>query len=311
MLPLLSVVVPIFSLILAGYVAGKTGKLGPNASSEINRFVVWMALPAQLFNFTANSSWQALWQPGFILAFSAGCIGLYSALVIYHWYRTRDWVIASFSGLSGSYANTGYMGIPLCLLALGDQGLAPAIIATLIVVCGLFGLAIIFIEFGKQVHKPWYEIMATVAGSLAKNPLLVAPFVGAVWSVTGLKIIEPAQQFLNFLAAAASPCALVSIGLFLMQKSTTKITGVWGLVLIKLFVQPGITWLVAGPLLGLPLFWVQAAVLLSALPTGTGPFMLAQYYHVDGTAISRIVLQTTLGSLLTLSMIIWWINQSQ
>ncbi len=310
MLPVLSVVVPVFALILAGFIAGKTGKLGPNASAEINRFVVWLALPAQLFNFTANSDWQTLWQPGFIIAFSAGCFAVYIALLLYRWYHTRDWVAASFTGLSGSYSNTGYMGIPLCLLALGDSGLAPAVIATLVVVCGLFGLAIVFIEFGKQSHKPWYEIIAIVLGSLAKNPLLVAPIAGAAWSASGLQMVEPAQQFLSFLAAAASPCALVSIGLFLMQKSEGKVSGVWSLTFIKLIVQPGVAWLVAGPILGLPLFWVQAAVLMSALPTGTGPFMLAQYYQVDGSAISRIVLQTTLGSIVTLSMIIWWINQT-
>lgn len=310
MLPVLSVVVPVFALILAGFIAGKTGKLGPNASTEINRFVVWLALPAQLFTFTANSDWQTLWQPGFIIAFSAGCFAVYIALLLYRWYHTRDWVAASFTGLSGSYANTGYMGIPLCLLALGDDGLAPAVIATLVVVCGLFGLAIVFIEFGKQSHKPWYEIIAIVLGSLAKNPLLVAPIAGAAWSASGLQMIEPAQQFLSFLAAAASPCALVSIGLFLMQKSDGKVCGVWSLTFIKLIVQPGVAWLVAGPILGLPLFWVQAAVLMSALPTGTGPFMLAQYYQADGSAISRIVLQTTLGSIVTLSMIIWWINQT-
>jgi predicted permease len=310
LLPVLSVVVPVFALILAGFIAGKTGKLGPNASAEINRFVVWLALPAQLFTFTANSDWQTLWQPGFIIAFSAGCFAVYIALLLYRWYHTRDWVAASFTGLSGSYANTGYMGIPLCLLALGDSGLAPAVIATLVVVCGLFGLAIVFIEFGKQSHKPWHEIIAIVLASLAKNPLLVAPIAGAAWSASGLQMVEPAQQFLSFLAAAASPCALVSIGLFLMQKSDGKVSGVWSLTFIKLIVQPGVAWLVAGPILGLPLFWVQAAVLMSALPTGTGPFMLAQYYQADGSAISRVVLQTTLGSILTLSLIIWWINQT-
>jgi predicted permease len=310
LIPVLSVVVPVFALILAGFIAGKTGKLGPNASTEINRFVVWLALPAQLFNFTANSDWQTLWQPGFIIAFSAGCFAVFIALLLYRWYNTRDWAAASFTGLSGSYSNTGYMGIPLCLLALGDSGLAPAVIATLVVVCGLFALAIVFIEFGKQSHKPWYEIIGIVLGSLVKNPLLVSPVAGVAWSASGLQMLEPAQQFLSFLAAAASPCALVSIGLFLMQKSDGKVSGVWSLTFIKLIVQPGVAWLVAGPILGLPLFWVQAAVLMSALPTGTGPFMLAQYYQANGSTISRVVLQTTVGSLLTLSLIIWWINQT-
>jgi predicted permease len=235
---------------------------------------------------------------------------VYIALLLYRWYRTRDWAAASFTGLSGSYSNTGYMGIPLCLLALGDDGLAPALIATLVVVCGLFALAIVFIEFGKQAHKPWYAIIGIVLGSLVKNPLLVSPVVGVVWSASGLQMLEPIQQFLSLLAAAASPCALVSIGLFLMQKTDGKASGVWGLTFIKLIVQPGVAWLVAGPILGLPLFWVQAAVLMSALPTGTGPFMLAQYYQANGSTISRVVLQTTVGSLLTLSLVIWWINQT-
>jgi hypothetical protein len=38
--------------------------------------------------------------------------------------------------------------------------------------------------------------------------------------------------------------------------------------------------------------------------------MLAQYYQANGSTISRVVLQTTLGSIVTLSMIIWWINQT-
>ncbi|NDG91319.1 MAG: AEC family transporter, partial [Burkholderiaceae bacterium] len=40
MLYVLNVIIPIFALILAGYIAGKSGKLSVNASTEINRFVV-------------------------------------------------------------------------------------------------------------------------------------------------------------------------------------------------------------------------------------------------------------------------------
>ena len=52
--------------------------------------------------------------------------------------------------------------------------------------------------------------------------------------------------------------------------------------------------------------FLNAIVILSALPTGTGPFMLAQYYKADGSVISRVVLITTVGSLLTLSLFLWW-----
>ena len=63
---IVNVVLPIFGLILAGYVCRRSGRLGETASNELSRFVVWLALPALLFNVTATASWEQLWQPGFI-----------------------------------------------------------------------------------------------------------------------------------------------------------------------------------------------------------------------------------------------------
>jgi len=75
---------------------------------------------------------------------------------------------------------------------------------------------------------------------------------------------------------------------------------------VKLLIQPLVAWVIAGPVLNLPSLWIKAVVLLSALPTGTGPFMLAQYYKAESGNISRVVLLTTVGSLLTLSILLWW-----
>jgi malonate transporter and related proteins len=302
-----NVVLPVFLLILIGYVGGRTGKLGINASVELNRFVVWLALPAQLFNFAANSGWQTLWQPGFITAFFLSCFIVFVLVLIIRWMNNRDLAAASFDGLSASYSNTGYMGIPLCVLALGQDGLAPAIISTFIVFV-MFALATVLIEIGILSHKKSHEIVLSVIKSLCTNPLLIAPVAGLAWAASGLTLYDPVAKVIAFLAAASTPCALVSIGLFLMQKSAAAPAQAWGISLAKLIVQPVIAWVIAGPILELPTLWVNAIVILSALPTGTGPFMLAQYYKADGSVISRVVLITTVSSLLTLSLFLWWSN---
>ena len=307
MLYVFNVVLPVFLLILIGYVGGRTGKLGINASVELNRFVVWLALPAQLFNFAANSGWKTLWQPGFITAFFLSCLIVYILVLLISWINNRDLAAASFDGLSASYSNTGYMGIPLCVLALGQDGLAPAIISTFIVFA-MFALATILIEIGILSHRKSHEIMLSVIKSLCTNPLLIAPVAGLVWAASGLTLYDPIAQVIAFLAAASTPCALVSIGLFLKQKSAATPAQAWGISLAKLILQPLIAWVIAGPILDLPSLWVSAIVILSALPTGTGPFMLAQYYKADGSVISRVVLITTMSSLLTLSLFLWWRN---
>jgi len=300
-----NVVFPVFALILVGYLCGRTGKLGESASVELNRFVVWLALPAQLFNFASSSSWQTLWRPGFIAAFLLSCLVVFILALAMSWIRSRDLAAASFAGLSASYSNTGYMGIPLCVLALGQDGFAPAIISTFIVFV-MFAIATVFIELGILSHKNPHEIFWSVLKSLCTNPLLIAPVVGLLWSATDLVLYEPLAQVIAFLAAAATPCALVSIGLFLMQKEKSASAQAWGISFAKLIIQPLLAWLLAGPIFGLPALWVNAVVILAALPTGTGPFMLAQYYNADGRIISRVVLVTTLGSLLTLSLFLWW-----
>ena len=305
MLYVFNVVLPVFLLILIGYIGGRAGNLGINASTELNRFVVWLALPAQLFNFAANSGWQTLWQPGFITAFFLSCLIVFSLVLMISWARQRDLAAASFDGLSASYSNTGYMGIPLCALALGQDGLAPAIISTFIVFV-MFALATIFIEIATLSHKKSHEIVWSVIKSLCTNPLLIAPVAGLVWASSELTLYDPIAQVLSFLSAASTPCALVSIGLFLMQKSSAAPARAWGISLAKLILQPLIAWIIAGPILDLPTLWVSAIVILSALPTGTGPFMLAQYYKADGSIISRVVLITTVSSLVTLSLFLWW-----
>ena len=305
MIYVFNVLFPVFALILLGYLSGKSGKLGANASIELNRFVIWLALPAQLFNFAANSGWETLWQPGFIAAFLVSALIVFVLVLIFYRYQGRDLAAASFVGLSASYSNTGYMGIPLCLLALGQDGLAPAIIATFLVFI-LFALATILIEIDMLSHKKPHEIVWSVLKSLASNPLLVSPVLGLAWSASGWVIYDPLAQVISFLAAAATPCALVSIGLFLIRKDENASSKVWGISFGKLIIQPIIAWLIAGPLLELPTLWVNAAVILAAMPTGTGPYMLAQYYMADGRVISRVVLVTTVGSLLTLSLFLWW-----
>ena len=55
-----NVVLPVFALIFLGFICRRTGRMGPTGASELNRFVVWLGLPALLFSVVANSTWEQL-----------------------------------------------------------------------------------------------------------------------------------------------------------------------------------------------------------------------------------------------------------
>lgn len=299
-----NVVLPVFAMILLGYVCQRTGRLGPTAASELNRFVVWLGLPALLFRITATSHWAEVWQPGFVAAFGIGCLGVFAVTLLYRRLQRQPLVDASLDALGASYANTGYIGFPLCLLVLGDAALQPALVATLIVVCVLFAIALACVETGLHAGQGLGATLRKVSWALARNPLVVAPLLGIAWAAGGLELPTGLRTLLDLLGAAAAPCALVSLGLFLAntQPTATKVSGVWPLVALKLLVQPLLTWYLAAEVFELEPVWVQSALLLSALPTGTGPYMLAELYGREGGRVSRVVLYSTLGSLVTLSL---------
>lgn len=296
---------PIFALILTGWLARRAGVLGAPATTELNRFVVWLALPALLFDIVANAERAALWRPDFIAVFGLGAGLLFGATTALRLRRGVPLADAAVDGLNASYANTGYVGFPLALAALGPQALGPTLIAAILTVCALFGMALILIEIGLQTKAGLGRTLLKVGGSLIRNPLLVAPTLGAALMLTGLEVPAPAQAFLKLLGAAASPCALVALGLFLAEKRPAPTGGpalTTGLIGAKLILHPLLTWILATQVFGLSTELTQAAVLLAALPTGTGPFMVAEFYRREAGAASLAVLGSTILSVFTISL---------
>lgn len=162
------------------------------------------------------------------------------------------------------------MGLPLCLLAFGKPSLAPAVIATIMTVCVLFGIAIVLIELGLQAGSGIGATLWRVAKSLGKNPLLIAP---------------------------------VALGLFLGANGEARNARTTSaLVALKLLAQPLLTWWLAVQVFALPPLWAKSAVILSALPTGTGPFMLAEFYRREGSVTSSTILFSTVLSLVTVTL---------
>jgi len=302
-----AIVLPIFALILAGYLSRKLNILGPNASTELNRFVIYLALPALLFDIMAKASWAQLNQIGFIAAFGLGA-GLVFVLTLGWRVRSlRHLADASIDGIAAAYANTGYIGFPLCLIVFGRSSLAAVTIASIITVCVLFGAAIVIIEISLQTERHGVRLIRKVGLSLLRNPLLVAPVLGALCSASGLHMPDSAETFLKLLGGAASPCALVGLGLFLAQKRVAAqphgSMPVW-LALAKLILQPALTWFFAYRVFAVPAQLAQVAVLVAALPTGTGPFMLAEFYQREASLTSQTILLSTLGSLITLPVLL-------
>lgn len=303
MLAIANIVLPIFALIIAGYFLRRKNILSINACTELNRYVVWLALPALMIDVMINSSWSELYQPEFFYAFELGVFIVFFGVLVFHWLKTKNLASATVDATSASYANTGFIGLPLCALTFGADKLGPAMIAAILTVSTNFAVSIIFIEASSQSGKSIWMTLRNVAVSLCRNPLIVAPVIAGILCASGVQLPYGAAQSIRLLGASASPCALVATGLFLAQRqeSTSPVIAI-ELVVFKLIIQPLIVWYLAFHVFCMPPLWAKSAVILSALPTGTGPFMLAELYGKGGGIASRTIFLSTVLGIVTLSV---------
>ena len=314
----LSVLLPIVGLILVGALCGRRGWLGAGATDGLNRFVVRLALPAELFEAMATVTGAQVDHPAFVVAFAAGMLGTFAIGFLLDLRRPADGsgriTGAAIEGLAASYANTAFIGIPLCVGVFGPAGLPPVVLATLLTVCVLFALSIALVELDRQGGRSSDggigRTLPRVAVAMGRNPLVAAPVLGAALDLSGLGLPAPALRFTTLLGNAASPCALVTIGLFLAENASrpAPAAAVARLVAMKLLLQPALTALLAFTLLPMPPLWARAAVLIAALPTGTGPFMLARLYDREADVASRATLVSTVLSLLTVSALLAFVG---
>ena len=79
----------------------------------------------------ARTAWSTLDQPGFVAVFGIGSGAVFLVTLIVRLKQSRHLADASIDGLNAAYPNTGFVGLPLCMLAFGHASLAPAVIATI------------------------------------------------------------------------------------------------------------------------------------------------------------------------------------
>jgi len=302
--PILNVLFPVFAIIAAGYVSGRFRLLGPDSSDALNRFVYWVSLPVFLFEAMASVDLPVMFNAAFLNAYIGGILLVWAlALVLGRVFFGRGLAEGAMLGMNSVYGNTGYMGIPLAITAYGEAAALPAILATVVNTAVVVGIAAALIEIGQNDDRRGRAIAADIGLGLLKNPLFMAPVLGCLWSMTGLGLAAPVTAFSDILGAAAGPCALFSIGLFLVGRPMSEgLAEVGVMTAMKLLLQPVLTAALILYLFPMEALWAKVAVLMAALPTGSGSFVLAQACGLYVARTSSVILISTVLSVITMAV---------
>jgi predicted permease len=314
-----NVALPIFGVILAGLLAGRWRILGGEATAALNAFVSYFALPVLFFGTLARTPVRAVLDPNLMLGFSLVVLATFALGMLSTWLAVRGSLARmSLQGIAASWGNVGYMGVPLCLAAFGEPGLPPAMLAVIVtsIISMVFGVMLIELEVAAG-HGPVVTFL-NAAWNVARNPLPLSIVAGIVWSGLALPLPTPVEKWLDLLGAAASPCALFAIGLFLSDKpvSDTGPSVRHGLAeaglatLIKLLVQPLLAAVVLPWFIDLESVAGQAALVMASLPTAANAFVLAKQFGIQVEQNTASILLSTAFSVVTVSALLVWLRVS-
>ena len=316
---ILSVTIPFFALILAGYLAAQRGWLPLASIPGLNTFVLFFALPCMLLRFGMNTPLAQLLDPvisSLYLACAVVVVGLVLLLGRALGAGPRD---SAFAALVGAFPNSGFIGVPL-LVALLGPGAAGPIICTMLLDMMLTTSVCLALAQRGQGGGSGSAFLAALKAPLM-NPLPWSIALGGTMSALGLQFLGPVEKVVWMLADAASPVALFTIGAVLFRsrvpQAESAVPGTvrnrWplisGVVAIKLLLHPMLLLaaLLSARVLGAGLTDLQVAAitLMAALPSASNVSMLAERYGADNGLVARIIMGSTTVAFLTFALWAW------
>jgi predicted permease len=177
------------------------------------------------------------------------------------------------------------------------------------------GLGVLLFELDIAAGHGPFETFLRAGWKVLRNPLPLSIIAGLIVSALGIDLPLPVGKWVDLVAAAAAPCALFAIGLFVCEKSLAEGAPLRGglaeaglATLIKLALQPlmaaiALPWFVDPQSTG-----AKVVLLMAALPTGANAFVLAKQFDIAVEQNSAAVLLSTALSVVTVSALLVWLN---
>jgi predicted permease len=300
--PILGAVLPVFGLIACGYLAGRFHIVTQASSHALNQFVYAFALPAMLFVAVYRGTLEEILSGYFLLAVIVATLGTaVVGFMLSRYLNGASRAESTMRALNASFANTGYLGIPLVSVAYGERAALPAALATVATNIVSFALAIVCLEL---FINPRRGGLRRALGGVARSPLIWPIALAVLLVALQINVPLPVERFATLLAAAAGPCALFAIGLFVSQLSIRAgVAASWQSSVLKLVLHPLLMAALALWLLPVDAFWAKIAIVCAALPLGATAFVLAQRYQLLEAETSTGAVVSTVASVITVSLI--------
>ena len=296
----LNATVPVFLVMVIGYILRQIGMVDEPFVKTLNKFNYKITLPVLLFKDIAESDFYSVWDTRYVLyCFLAT---LTSIAVI--------WIAAGLfyknKNLLGELVQASYrssaavLGIAFIMNIYGTAGMAPLMIIGTVPLYNI--AAVLILSFtGPAAHGLDRASLTKSIKDILTNPIIIGILLGM--AVSALRIPFPVilTKTIGNISVLATPLALLGLGAgFEGRKALKQIAPTMAASALKLVILPA-AFLPLAISMGFTREKLVAILIMLASPTTVSCYIMAKNMGHEGVLTSSVVVTTTFLSSITLT----------
>ena len=206
-----NVTIPIFLIILLGYILRRIGFLTDEFVRVANKYVFIVALPVMLFRDIAGSDVRKDMNVKFFLFCMIVTIIMFFLVWGIAKLTLKDKTMVGAFAQAGARGSAAILGVAFVENICGEIGMTPLMIVAAVPFFNILSVIILVFNANTEANKDYGKIKNACI-NIAKNPIIIGIVLGLIASLVRLPIPTIPARTLNYVAQTATPIALLAVG---------------------------------------------------------------------------------------------------
>ena len=297
----INVTMPIFLVMVSGYILKQSGMLNDNFVTVANKFNFKVTLPFMLFKDIAGVDIKAVFDIKYVL-FCA----IVSTICFWVVWGTakllvRDKTIRGAFVQSSFRGSAAVMGLAFIQNIYGSSAMGPLMIVSAVPLYNIFSVIVLTFEANDSTGIDKKAKIRQAGINICKNPIILSILAGLIVGLLGIQFPTLVNKTVSNVAQMATPLALITIGAgFEGRKALAKIAPTMAASMIKLVLQP-LVFLPVAAWMGFSGEKMIAILIMLASPTTPSCYIMAKSMNNDEVLTASVIVTTTLMAAFTLT----------
>lgn len=300
----LNATIPIFLVMVIGYVLRRLHVVDEPFIKTLNSFNYKVTLPVLLFRDIAESDFYSVWDTKYV----AFCFLVTLTCIAVIWlaagliYQNKD-LLGEF--VQASYrSSAAVLGIAFIQNIYGTSGMAPLMIIGTVPLYNI--AAVLILSFtGPSTQGFSMKTLKKSLLDIARNPIILGILLGMIVSACRISFPVILTKTVNNISVLATPLALIGLGAgFEGSKALKQLKPTAAATLLKLVVQP-VLFLPLAIRMGFRDEMLVALLVMLGAPTTVSCYIMAKNMGHEGVLTSSVVVATTFLSSVTLTVFLF------